>query len=242
MSWDEKSDPRALIESCGDVLMRGHFVGASGLHLDAYFAKNNLFQHPEQLGKLCRQLWFPFGSGRPWPHSPPGTFLHRRAIVGPETGGAIIARACVEDMLAKHAHAAQKLGAELRGPECHTVCVAKTADGLGYELTPEQAALLNGIDVIVVEDVLTTGGSVRKVVDLVKAAGANVLRVAAIVNRGGVTSEMVGAKLHALLTLDLPTWTEQRCALEGPCSRGEPIRTDLGKGAQFLAARAACQN
>lgn len=233
MSWDEKASAQDLIDSCGDVLVSGHFVGQSGRHLDTYFAKNNIFTHPEQFVRLCRKMWYPFVQRHPWPYPAPGA-TQKRTVVGPESGGARIARFCADDINAQYDHYAKLLCADKsRVVEAIAVCVAKSPDG-DFLLTDEQREQLNGSDCIIVEDVLTTGGSVRRVVDLVRTTRANIVRVAAIVNRGGVTSEMVGARLEALLTLHLPSWSAEECALHGPCSRGEPVRTDLGHGAKYV--------
>ena len=48
----------------------------------------------------------------------------------------------------------------------------------GFEIQP-------GSKVLVVEDVITTGGSVKEVIDVVRSAGGEVVGVAAVVDRSG---------------------------------------------------------
>ena len=60
---------------------------------------------------------------------------------------------------------------------------------------------------LVVEDIVTTGGSVRQTVSAVRAAGGEVTMVTALCNRGGITAADLGVRaLSALVTLSLDSW------------------------------------
>ncbi|HOC18615.1 MAG TPA: orotate phosphoribosyltransferase [Vicinamibacterales bacterium] len=73
--------------------------------------------------------------------------------------------------------------------------------------------------VVVVEDVVTTGGSTRETMQVARAAGAQVLAAGAVVDRsGGVTS--LDVPLHALVSLSLPTYEPAACPL---CAQGVPL-------------------
>lgn len=78
--------------------------------------------------------------------------------------------------------------------------------------------------VLVVEDVVTTGGSAREVVELVKHAGAEVVGVGTLLDRGDPSrSEAdsgLGAPLRALMRLDLESWEPRDCPL---CASNEPL-------------------
>lgn len=80
----------------------------------------------------------------------------------------------------------------------------------GFRLEPDER-------VLVVEDVVTTGGSTRETMSLVREAGAQVVGVAALVDRGGVTFDV---PFHALLRLSLPTYPPEVCPL---CAGGVPL-------------------
>lgn len=96
--------------------------------------------------------------------------------------------------------------------------------------------LISGKTVLVVEDVLTTGGSAKKVVDAVREYGGTVVAVAAICNRGGITAVDLGVpELYSLTNVSLSSWSEEECPL---CRDGVPINTAVGKGREFLALRA----
>ena len=73
--------------------------------------------------------------------------------------------------------------------------------------------------VLVVEDVLTTGGSTRETMDVAKTAGATVVGAAAIVDRSGGAARF-DVPFHALLDFSLPTYPAEACPL---CAEGAPI-------------------
>ena len=75
-----------------------------------------------------------------------------------------------------------------------------------------------GETVLVVEDVVTTGGSTRETVDALRAAGARVVAAASIIDRSGGRAE-VGVPRFALATLDVPALAPAACPA---CQRGEP--------------------
>ena len=81
--------------------------------------------------------------------------------------------------------------------------------------------------VLVVEDVLTTGGSTRETMQVARAAGAHVVGAAAIVDRSGgsglgrvLSDPAVDVPFHALLSIDLPTYEPDKCPL---CAQGLPV-------------------
>jgi orotate phosphoribosyltransferase len=73
--------------------------------------------------------------------------------------------------------------------------------------------------VLVVEDVVTTGGSTRETLDVARAAGATAVGAGAIVDRGGAETDL-GVPFGALLRLPLPTYQPDACPL---CAQGVPV-------------------
>jgi orotate phosphoribosyltransferase len=76
----------------------------------------------------------------------------------------------------------------------------------------------HGERVLVVEDVITTGGSTRETIEALRAAGALVVGAASIIDRSGGSAD-VGVPRVALATLDVPAVAAASCAL---CAEGVP--------------------
>ncbi|HSB61317.1 MAG TPA: phosphoribosyltransferase family protein, partial [Vicinamibacteria bacterium] len=74
--------------------------------------------------------------------------------------------------------------------------------------------------VVVVEDVLTTGGSTREVMEAVRARGARVLAAGSLVDRSGGAVDL-GVPRASLLSLEVPTYAPEACPLCGAGSRPE---------------------
>ena len=79
-----------------------------------------------------------------------------------------------------------------------------------------------GERVLIVEDIVTTGGSVQEVVDVVKAAGGEIVGVGLLVDRSGGKAEFGVPKedVQALLKLEVPTYEPETCPL---CKEGVPM-------------------
>jgi orotate phosphoribosyltransferase len=74
--------------------------------------------------------------------------------------------------------------------------------------------------VLVAEDVLTTGKSVKEVVSLLKQDGVVPIGVAALVDRSGGRMALEGIRHESLIKLDIPTFPETKCPL---CQEGLPL-------------------
>ena len=83
----------------------------------------------------------------------------------------------------------------------------------GFRIEPGQRVLL-------AEDVVTTGGSLREVLALVREAGAEVVGVAALVDRTSGRDPAFGAPLEALVAVEVPTYAPSECPL---CRQGLPL-------------------
>jgi len=82
----------------------------------------------------------------------------------------------------------------------------------GFSLEP-------GETVVVIEDVVTTGGSTRETIEVARAAGARVVGAGAIIDRGGGLQRL-DVPFHALAQLSLPTYEPSSCPL---CLAGQPV-------------------
>ena len=94
---------------------------------------------------------------------------------------------------------------------------AERQDG---ELTLRRGFVIAENDrVVVVEDVLTTGGSTRETMQVARASGGQVVGAASIVNRSGGRAEF-DVPFASLLDVDLPTYEPDTCPL---CAKGLPV-------------------
>ena len=73
--------------------------------------------------------------------------------------------------------------------------------------------------VVVIEDVVTTGGSTRETMVVADAAGATVVGAGAVIDRSGGASNL-SVPFHSLVTLSVPTYQADTCPM---CAAGEPV-------------------
>ena len=201
----------SLFEEVGAVITNSHLVYTSGKHGNAYINKDAVYPHIEKISALCEEIAERFKNDNP------------DAVVAPALGGIILSQWTAY-------HLGKKLGREVYG-----VYAEKTDDG-GFVIKRGYDDLIKGKKVLLVEDVLTTGGSIKKVVDVVRGIGADIVGVAALCNRGGITAKDIGdvLKFDALLSVTLDSWEEAECPL---CKQGVPINIKVGKGREFLARK-----
>ena len=168
----------------------GHFLLTSGLHSPAYLQCALVLQYPRHAADLGGRL---AGEIRKLTPEPVGL------VVSPALGGLIIGH-----------EVARALGARFIFTERDEN--KKMTLRRGFAVTPGEAAL-------VVEDVVTTGGSTRDVVEVLRAAGAHPLAAGSIVDRSGGRAD-VGVPRAALVTLQVVTYDPAECPL---CAQGVPV-------------------
>ncbi|MEK7202791.1 MAG: phosphoribosyltransferase family protein [Patescibacteria group bacterium] len=200
-----------IFNKCGAVIV-GHFIYTSGKHGSTYINKDALYPHTKETSDLCRAIAKHFADNEV------------EAVVAPEKGGIILSQWVAFYL------------SEITGREVLAFYAEKTDDG-DFVIKRGGAQLkLPGKNVLVVEDILTTGGSAKKVIEAVRALGGNVVGLGAVCNRGGVTLKDVAnpQELFALLNVNFDTWEEAECPL---CVQNIPINTDVGKGREYLARK-----
>ncbi len=111
-------------------------------------------------------------------------------------------------------------------PIGHEVARAKGArfifterDAAGKMILRRGFSLRTGEAVLVIEDVVTTGGTTREVIDVALAAGARVLAAGSIIDRSGGRVDL-GVSRVALATLDVVSYPPDFCPM---CQEGIPV-------------------
>lgn len=130
-------------------------------------------------------------------------------VVGPTTGGVIIAYEVARQL------GTRAIYAEREGD--------KRVLRRGFTLCP-------GERVLVVDDILTTGGSVREVLEMLEPYRVQVVGVGILVDRAGGQVQL-DTRLEALLRLNVQAWQPEECPL---CQQEEPITEP---GSRFLQTR-----
>ncbi len=205
----------ALFRASG-ALRDGHFTLKSGRHSDAYLEKFQVLQDPAATSELCG-----FWAGQ-----------HRHAdgtpavdlVAGPTTGGVILAF-----------ETGRQLGTRaIFAEEVAVVEGLRREFRRGFTITPGERVLL-------VDDILTTGGSLLAMIPAVEAAGGEIIECAVLVDRSGglatLTSPATGRvyPLRALWRLTLPTY-EPGAATCPRCAAGEPAVKPGSSGAGMMPA------
>ena len=179
-----------LFRAAGAYL-EGHFRLTSGLHSPNYLQCALVLRHPATAEELGRRLAAELRQ-----------IVDDRIslVVSPALGGLIIGH-----------EAARAIGTPFlfteRDPESRKMVLRR-----GFSVQPGETA-------VVVEDVITTGGSTRDVVDCLQAAGARVLAAGSIIDRSGGTAD-VGVPRVALATLQVQAYPPEDCPL---CRQGLPV-------------------
>jgi len=195
-----------MLKRFGGILTDDHFVYTSGRHGSSYVNKNALYPRTREISLMCLALAERFdGDGI-------------EAVIAPAIGGIVMSQWVAH-------HLSVMAGKEILG-----VFVEKAPDG-GFAFTREYDRLVSGKNVLAVEDVLTTGGSLRKVIEATRAADGRVGHVAALCNRGSLSIENFPGirKFTVLLDFPLESWDPAECPL---CAAGVPVNARFGKGAR----------
>ena len=146
-------------------------------------------------------------------------------------------------LVLQHPELAEALGRELAARTSHLQATAVLSPALGSVVIGQEVARALGVRalfaerqegaltlrrgftlsdtdrVLIVEDVLTTGGSTRETAGIAQAHGAQVVGAAVIVDRGADPARL-NLPLQALVKLEVPTYAPDKCPL---CARAIPV-------------------
>jgi orotate phosphoribosyltransferase len=173
-----------------DALLEGHFQLTSGLHSTVYLQCARVLQYPQKAEAFGKAIAEQLAA----------QFAAQRIelVASPAIGGIVIGH-----------EVARALGVRFIWTEREA---GQMTLRRGFAVNPGEKS-------IVVEDVITTGGSTRETIECLKAAGANVVAAASIIDRSGGDVE-VGVPRIALATLKVLSVDPSAC---DACRMGEPI-------------------
>jgi orotate phosphoribosyltransferase len=202
-----------LFRSSG-ALREGHFHLKSGRHGDAYVEKFAVLSDPAATSELCGFWAGTFGRGAV------GGETRVDLVAGPTTGGIILAFETGRQLGVRAIFAE-----EVRDPDGST----RREFRRGFRIEPGERVLL-------VDDILTTGGSLLAMLPAVEAMGGEIVECVVLVDRSGggtntLTSPTTGRiyPLRSLWRLELPTY-EPGAATCPQCAAGTPLHAPGSSG------------
>lgn len=190
----------SIFEQTGAYL-KGHFRLTSGLHSDEYLQCALVLQHPAIAEQFGRELAAQLGGGEK------AVTQAVDIVMSPAIGGLIIGHEVARALSGRE---------NAQGMNARFIFTERDA---GKMTLRRGFSLQQGERVVIVEDVITTGGSTREVIDLARAAGAEVLGAGSIIDRSGGAVDL-GVPRIALATLQVRTWKPEECPL---CQQGLPV-------------------
>jgi orotate phosphoribosyltransferase len=158
------------------ALKEGHFVLASGRHSNQYVEKFDLLRDPVATQQACAELIRLLDG-----------LANVDLVAGPTTGGILLAF---------------ELARQLGLPAAYA---ERVEDGSSEREFKRGTLIEQGTRVLVVDDILTTGGSVRATLDALAVVDAQVVAVALLVDRSAGAVDF-GCPLVSLAQLDIATW------------------------------------
>lgn len=158
-----------------DAYLEGHFILSSGLHSPIFLQKALVFAHPDRTERLCRALAEKIRD----------TIAHPiDVVVSPAVGGIIPGYETARHLGARAIFTEREAGQfTLRR---------------GFELKASDR-------VVLVEDVITTGLSIRECLAALRATGAEIVAGACLIDRSGGTAD-IGLPLISLAEVSIPTY------------------------------------
>jgi orotate phosphoribosyltransferase len=172
------------------ALKEGHFLLSSGRHSDVYVEKFDLLRNPMATSRVCTGFADRFRDER------------IDVVVGPTTGGILLAF-----------EVGRQLGTMAAYAE-------RASDGSTGREIRRGTTFKPGSRVLVVDDILTTGGSVRETLTVLEQHPVEVTAVAVLVDRSAGATRFGDVPLFALASQKVESWTADECPL---CKQGIPL-------------------
>ena len=205
----DKQEVMAILASVGAFITDSHIVYTSRRHGTAYVNKDALSPHTEKTARICRAM------------AERCVGMGVEAVVSPALGGIILSQ-----WIARHL-------SEMEEREVFGVYAEKDPERKGeFLFTRGYEKYVKGRRIVVAEDIVNSGASLRAAVRAARAAGGEVIAAVALLDRGGVSAgDLRVPSFRPLVSVAMESWSEEECPL---CRKGVPVNTEVGKGREFL--------
>lgn len=195
------------VMAVGALITDGHFVYTSGKHGDTYFNKDAVFMHTELTSALCEQIAKHYAGQQ------------IDVVIGPVAGGVVMSQWVADHLSRLDKRPIMALYADK----------TKTSDDGAPRFIIKRGydKQVSGRCVLIVDDVLNQGSSVRALHTAVEDCGGKVVGVGCLLNRYSHTNKTLHVpELHSVIKLNLHIMNATACEL---CQKGVPLNTDFGK-------------
>jgi len=206
------------------VLRTGHYILKSGKHTGEYIDKERVYMHAYDslLSDICKNMAYAvYDSG----------VIDIDVVVAPETGGILLqylVAGHLSFMIGKDVYGAYAKWKEDKGRVYDPMFgfgkkgmkdVVVRYDSFAFRDAYQK--ILPSSKVLIVDDVLTTGTTLRPLIDAVRLSRGSVEHVAVIWNRGDVQASDLGVeKLFSVIDKPIESWSANNCPM---CKKGVPL-------------------
>ncbi len=203
-----------ILKKTGAIIEDSHFVYTSGKHAPVYVNKDYVYPHTAYISRIAEII------AEKYKDSPIDV------VVGPSVGGIILSQWTAHHL------------SHIKGKEVLSVYTEKQWNGGQKDqiFTRGYGTYVRGRNILVVEDVVTTGGSVKKVINSVINEGGRVLAACAIVNKDpvNINPSFIGVPFDYLAIVGADVYDEKDCPL---CLSGALVNTEFGHGKKYLESK-----
>ncbi len=228
---------REILTSCGAIHINEHFVYTSGLHGSAFIDKAAIVPNPLLFDELAAFI-----------------AAETRHMLPEVVLGAAVVGAMLAMPVGRHLHT------QINHPACSPRVIFADKeiyhprdehgnlffDNSGEPRIEERlvikrgySPMLRGKAVLIVEDIINTGKTVHTLMNLARNAGARVIGIAALCNRGPCTAADFGGEplvLTSLVQLKMDVY-DPKIGVCPLCHAGIPINEELGHGKEYMEHR-----
>lgn len=209
------TDIISILKKVGAVITNDHFVYTSGKHGSVYINKDFLYPHVE----LASEIGLMFAK----------KFKNKNieVVAAPAVGGTVLSQWTAYHLSKLEKRKVLSIYTEKDKGTTASAVESQQIFRRGYD------KFVKGKKVLVIEDLTTTGISVKRVVEAVRSTGGKVIAVCVMINRDQkkVNTQTIGAPFYSLGVFPAEAFEEKDCPM---CKKKVPINVKFGHGKKYL--------